>query len=139
MEYHRKGHGAAYIVHLECVALYLLCSACTEGDIGTRKMRMSFYFSDMLPLRNYSTIRLRFRRIWKTFGQTSSGLGTGLHTYLLVVGRQSHKRSMILLEAPTGTLHLYYKDITKRLCKHVASKKYVIIMERSLEQDSNAT
>jgi len=59
-------------------------------------MRMSFYFSDMLPLRNYSTIRLRFRRIWKTFGQTSSGLGTGLHTYLLVVGRQSHKRSMII-------------------------------------------
>ena len=48
----------------------------------------------------------------------------------------SHKRKMTLLEAPTGTLLFYYKDIqqeighTLLLEEYGVSKKWVIIMDR---------
>ena len=55
----------------------------------------------------------------------------------------SHKRKMTLLEAPTGTLLFYYKDIkpeivhTLMLEEHGMSNKWVIIMDR--RQDLNVT
>ena len=50
---------------------------------------------------------------------------------------------MTLLEAPTGTILFYYKDIKQEIVhtllleEYGASKKWVIIMDR--RQDSNAT
>jgi len=55
----------------------------------------------------------------------------------------SHKRKMTLLEAPTGTLLFYYKDITQEIVhtllleEYGVSKKWVIIMDR--RQDLNVT
>jgi len=55
----------------------------------------------------------------------------------------SHKRTMALLQAPTGTLLFYYRDIkpeivnTLLLEEYGVSKKWVIIMDR--RQDSNVT
>ena len=55
----------------------------------------------------------------------------------------SHNRNTTLLEAPTGTFLLYYKDIkqeivhTLLLDEYGASKKCVIIMKR--RQESRAT
>jgi len=48
----------------------------------------------------------------------------------------SHKRKMTLLEAPTGTLLFYYKDIKQEIVhtllleEYGVSKKWVIIMDR---------
>ena len=48
----------------------------------------------------------------------------------------SHKRKMTLLEAPTGTLLFYYKDIKQEIVQTLllevfgVSKKWVIIMDR---------
>jgi len=48
----------------------------------------------------------------------------------------SHKRKMTLLEAPTGTLIFYYKDIKQEIVhtllleEYGVSKKCVIIMDR---------
>jgi len=55
----------------------------------------------------------------------------------------SRKRKMTLLEAPTGTLLFYYKDIKKEIVhtllleEYDVSKKWVIIMDR--RQDLNVT
>jgi len=55
----------------------------------------------------------------------------------------SHKRKVTLLEAPTGTLLFYYKDIKQEIVntllleEYVVSKKRVIIMDR--RQDLNVT
>jgi len=55
----------------------------------------------------------------------------------------SHKRKRTLLEAPTGTLLFYYKDIKQEIVhtllleEYGASKKWVIIMDR--RQDLNVT
>jgi len=57
-----------------------------------------------------------------------------------MVGQQG---KMTLLEAPTGTLLFYYKDIKQEIVhallleEYGVSKKYVIIMDR--RQDSNVT
>jgi len=48
----------------------------------------------------------------------------------------SHKRKITLLEAPTGTLFFYYKDITQEIVhtllleEYGVSKKCAIIMDR---------
>jgi len=55
----------------------------------------------------------------------------------------SHKRKMTLLEAPTGTLLFYYKDIKQEIVhtllleEYGVSKKWVMIMDR--RQDLNVT
>jgi len=53
----------------------------------------------------------------------------------------SHKRKMTLMEAPTGTLLFYYKDIKQEIVhtllleEYGVSKKWVIMMDK--KQDSN--
>ena len=53
----------------------------------------------------------------------------------------SHKREMTLLEAPTGTLLFYYKDIKQEIVhtllleEYGVSKKWVIMKDK--KQDSN--
>jgi len=48
----------------------------------------------------------------------------------------AHKRKVTLLEAPTGTLLFYYKDIKQKIVhtllleEYGATKKWVIIMDR---------
>jgi len=55
----------------------------------------------------------------------------------------SHKRKMTLLEAPTGSLLFYYKDIKQEIVhtllleEYGVSKKWVIIIDR--RQDLNVT
>jgi len=57
------------------------------------------------------------------------------HTFADCWSTGSHKRKMTLLEAPTGTLLFYYKDIkqdivhTLLLEEYGVSKKWVIIMD----------
>jgi len=54
----------------------------------------------------------------------------------------SHKRKMTLLEAPTGTLPFYYRDIQQEIVltllleEYGVSKKWVIIMDK--RQDKTA-
>jgi len=56
---------------------------------------------------------------------------------------QRHTNKMTVLQAPTGTLLSYYKDIKQEIVhtllleEYGVSKKWVIIMDR--RQDSNAT
>jgi len=57
----------------------------------------------------------------------------------------SHKRKMTLLEAPTGTLLFYYKDIKQEIVhtlwleEYGVSKKWVIIMDKRQDKTAAST
>jgi len=82
-------------------------------------------------------------RNWKTFARLQVGwaqISTRIESFLTV---GQHKRKMTLLEAPTGALLFYCKNIKQGIVhtllfeKYGVSKKWVIIMD--MRQDSNAT
>jgi len=76
-------------------------------------------------------------RIWKKILSDFKWAGHRLaHTFADGWSTGSHKRKVTLLEAPTGTLLFYYKNIKQEIVhtllleEYGVSKKWVVIMDR---------